>query len=123
QAGTSMSMGGAVPVTDGRTVDDLAGELAFFLGRYASLRARIREDTDGGIVQEVAGSGHAFLGILDAPDDGDPALAAQDLAEQWEATPFDHAVEWPIRMAAVRHRGAVTHVVVTISHVATDGSG
>ncbi|MHA6765559.1 condensation domain-containing protein [Streptacidiphilus sp. PAMC 29251] len=133
QAGTSMSMGGAVPVTDGRTVRDLAGELRFFLCRYASLRARIRTGADGGLVQEVSGSGQAVLGIVDVPDGGgpeggdleggDPALVARDLAARWEATPFDHAEEWPIRMAAVRSRGVVTHVVVTISHVATDGSG
>ncbi|MFC1435465.1 condensation domain-containing protein [Streptacidiphilus sp. N1-3] len=123
QAGTSMSMGGAVPVTDGRTVQDLASELRFFLSRYGSMRARIRAGADGGLVQEVAGAGQAELGIVDVADDGDPGLVAQELAEQWEATPFDHAEEWPIRMAAVRSRGAVTHVVVMISHVATDGSG
>ncbi|MFI0938637.1 condensation domain-containing protein [Streptomyces sp. NPDC021020] len=123
QAGTSMSMGGAVPVTDGRTVDDLAAELRFFLCRYASMRARIRTGADGGLVQEVAGSGRAVLGIVDTPDGGDPDQVARELAERWEATPFDHAEEWPIRMAAVRSRGGVTHVVVTISHIATDGGG
>ena len=123
QAGTSLSMGGAVPVTDGRTVQDLAAELAFFLCRYASMRARIWAGEDGTLVQEVSGSGTAALGVIDAEDDEDPALTAQRLAGQWDATPFDHAREWPIRMAAVRARGVVTHVVVTISHVATDGAG
>ncbi|MFC1420558.1 condensation domain-containing protein [Streptacidiphilus cavernicola] len=123
QAGTSMSMGGAVPVTDGRTVRDLAAELRFFLSRYASMRARIRTGADGALIQEVSGSGQAELGILDVPDDGDPDRAAKALADQWEATPFDHAEEWPIRMAAVRSRGVVTHAVVAISHVATDGGG
>lgn len=123
QAGTSMSMGGAVPVADGRTVRDLASELRFFMCRHASMRARIRPGADGGPVQEVAGSGTAALGIVDVEDGGDPDLIARDLADRWEATPFDHAEEWPIRMAAVRCRGTVTHVVVTISHIATDGSG
>jgi hypothetical protein len=123
QAGTSMSMGGAVPVTDGRTAQDLASELRFFMCRYASMRARIRAGADGSLVQEVSGSGVAVLGIVDAADDADPDRVAQGLAERWEATPFDHAEEWPIRMAAVRSRGLVTHVVVTISHIATDGGG
>ena len=123
QAGTSMSMGGAVPVTDGRTVGDLASELRFFLCRYASMRARIRAGADGAPIQEVSGSGRAVLGVVDAPDDGDPDLVARSLADRWEATPFDHAEEWPIRMAAVRSRGTVTHAVVMISHVATDGGG
>jgi hypothetical protein len=120
---SSMGMGGPVPVADGRTVQDLAAELGFFMSRYASLRALIRKEAGGGFVQEVAGSGEAVLGVVDAPDDADPDLVARGVAERWEATPFDHAAEWPIRMAAVRHRGAVTHVVVTISHVATDGGG
>ncbi|MGW5354171.1 condensation domain-containing protein [Streptomyces sp. NPDC004031] len=123
QAGTSMSMGGAVPVTDGRNVAHLAAELRFFLSRYASMRARVRTGADGDPVQEVYGSGRAELGILDTPDGGDPDRVARELAEQWEATPFDHAEEWPIRMAAVRSHGRVTHVVVTISHIATDGGG
>ncbi|NJP44582.1 condensation domain-containing protein [Actinacidiphila epipremni] len=122
-AGGSMSMGGAVPVTDGRTVGDLAAELRFFLCRYASLRARIRAGADGGLVQEVAGAGEAVLGVLDTPDGGEPDVVAGELAARWEATPFDHAEEWPIRMAAVRAGGVVTHVVVMISHVATDGGG
>jgi hypothetical protein len=122
-AGTSMSMGGAVPVTDGRTVHDLASELRFFLCRYASMRARVREGADGSLIQEVHGSGEAVLGIVDVAEGGDPDQAAREVAERWEATPFDHAGEWPIRMAAVRSRGEVTHVVVTISHVATDGGG
>ncbi|MEY9888227.1 hypothetical protein ABIA31_001867 [Catenulispora sp. MAP5-51] len=123
QAGTSLSMGGAVPVTDGRTVGDLAAELAFFLCRYASMRARIRPGGDGALVQEVAGSGEAVLGIVDVAEDGDPGQVAGELADWWDATPFDHAREWPIRMAAVRARGVVSHVVVTISHIATDGAG
>ncbi|MEZ0114525.1 hypothetical protein ABH920_008560 [Catenulispora sp. EB89] len=123
QAESSLSMGGAVPVTDGRTVQDLASELAFFMSRYASMRALIRSGSDGALSQVVAAFGEATLGILDVPDDADPAQAAQDLADRWEATRFDHAREWPIRMAAVRARGVVTHVVVTISHVATDAGG
>jgi hypothetical protein len=71
----------------------------------------------------VAAAGEAALGVLDVSDGDDPDRAASALAAQWEATPFDHAAEWPIRMAAVRYQGAVTHVVVTISHVATDGGG
>jgi len=123
EAGTSMSMGGAVPVTDGRTVEDLAAELGFFMCRYGSMRARIRTGADGGLVQEVAGSGETTLGIVDVADEDDPDEAAEDLAARWQETIFDYAGEWPIRMAAIRHRGAATHVVVMIPHVATDGGG
>jgi hypothetical protein len=124
EAGTSMSMGGAVPVTDGRTAEELASELRFFMCCYGSMRSRIRPGDDGRMIQEVFGTGQTMLGIVDVDDDGaDPDLAAQNLAEVWQATKFDHAEEWPIRMAVVRRRGVATHVVVMISHVATDGSG
>lgn len=123
QAGTSLSMGGAVPVTDGRTIRDLASELGFFMCRYASMRARILSAADGGVTQVVSGSGVAVLGVLDVADGDDPGPVASRLAAQWDATPFDHEREWPIRMAAVVARGVVSHVVVTISHVATDGAG
>jgi condensation domain-containing protein len=123
QAGTSLSMGGAVPVTDGRTIRDLASELGFFMCRYASMRARILPAADGGVTQVVSGSGVAVLGVLDVADGDDPGPVASRLAAQWDATPFDHEREWPIRMAAVVARGVVSHVVVTISHVATDGAG
>ena len=76
QAGTSLSMGGAVPVTDGRTIRDLAAELGFFMCRYASLRTRILPAQDDGVTQEVSGSGVAVLGVLDVADDDDPGLVA-----------------------------------------------
>ena len=88
-----------------------------------SMRALIRPGPDGALIQEVVACGQARLGIVDVAAGADPALAAQALADQWEATPFEHEREWPIRMAAIRARGVVTHVVVTISHVAADAGG
>ena len=45
------------------------------------------------------------------------------MSDRWQATKFDYQTEWPIRMAAVRHRGAWTHVIVCLSHLAADGAG
>jgi hypothetical protein len=123
RTGSSFPIGGAVPVARGRTIEDLAGELRFFLSRYESLRTLLRLPADGEPIQLLADRGEAVLGIVDAPDGDEPALTARRLAEQWRNTRFDYEHEWPIRMAAVRHRGVPTHVVVIISHIATDGAG
>lgn len=120
--GTSQTMGGVVPA-GGKTVEDLAAELRFFMSRYASMRTRLRFATDGTPWQVTAGSGEATLEVVDVPDDGEPDAVAQELAEHWEQKTFDYVNEWPIRMGAVRHRGAVTHVVVILCHLAADGAG
>ncbi|MEV0127852.1 condensation domain-containing protein [Dactylosporangium sp. NPDC050688] len=120
---SSMSMGGAVPVSDGRTVEDFAAELRFFMCRYAAMRTLLRFGDDGTVTQEVFGSGETALVVLDAADDEDPAAHAEALATQWRQHKFDYATEWPLRMGVVRHRGAVTHVVALMCHIAADLGG
>ncbi|WP_344669519.1 condensation domain-containing protein [Catenulispora yoronensis] len=120
---SSRAMGAVVPLTDGKDVDELASELAFFMARYESMRTRLRIAADGTPVQEVAAAGEAELRVVEVPDDADPAAVAEALSEDWQATKFDYEGEWPMRMAAVRHRGAATHVVVCLSHLAADGAG
>ncbi|MET7396033.1 condensation domain-containing protein [Dactylosporangium sp. NPDC005572] len=123
ELGTSMAMGGVVPVLDGRTVRDFAEELRFFLSRYGGMRALLRFGPDGAVTQEVFGSGEATLEVHDAAPSEDPATVAADLLAAWRSRIFDYANEWPIRMAVVRAAGAVTHVVVLVCHLATDGAG
>ncbi|MEV4139491.1 condensation domain-containing protein [Dactylosporangium sp. NPDC049742] len=131
EVGTSMSMGGAVPVTDGRTVEDIAAELSFLMSRYAALRSRLvftepwhatSVDACHLVQQEIAAEGTAVLEVHDAGPDEDPAEIAGALFAAWKARNFDYAHEWPIREAVVRQGGAVTHVVVQISHLVADGS-
>jgi hypothetical protein len=120
---TSQSLRAVVPLDGAKTVDDLAGELRFFLSRYTSMRSRLVFDEQGRATQVIAGSGRAELFVLDVPDDGDPARAAEELADRWEGTKFDYENEWPMRLAAVRHGGAATHVVVVLNHLAADAGG
>lgn len=116
-----------LPLPPGKTAEDLAGELRFFMSRHGSMRSRLvfpaPDAGDGLPIQEVAASGRAALTVLDVPDGDDPALAAEALADRWEAAAFDYAAEWPMRLAAVRHRGVATHVVVVLNHLAADGGG
>jgi hypothetical protein len=122
---SSQSLRAVVPLPAGKTAEDLAAELRFFMSRYESLRSRLVFDggDEAHPSQTVAASGEAALAVLDVPDDGDPALAAEALADHWDRTRFDHVREWPMRLAAVRHRGVATHVVVVLSHLAADGGG
>jgi hypothetical protein len=120
---SSVPIGGVVPVPPGKTIADLAGELRFFLSRYPAMRTRVRFVPGGEPVQVLSDRGEAVFGIVDVGDRDEPAQAAERLAERWQNTPFDVEQEWPIRMAAVRHRGVPTHVVVIVSHFATDGVG
>jgi hypothetical protein len=121
---SSQSLRAVLPLPSGKTADDLAAELGFFMSRYESLRSRLDPGTDGVLpTQTVAASGRAALSVLDVADDADPAAVAEALADYWERTEFDYCREWPMRLAAVRHRGVATHVVVVLSHLAADGGG
>ncbi|GAA3205590.1 hypothetical protein ACFO1B_33650 [Dactylosporangium siamense] len=129
---TSMSMGGVVPVTDGRTVADFVDELRFLMSRYAALRSRLVFDEPWHatsldvchlVRQEIVARGETVLEVHDAGPGEDPAAVADALHVAWKARKFDYTTEWPIREAVVRQDGTITHVVVVICHVATDGSG
>src|SRR4051812_25030660 len=119
EIGTAMSMGGVVPVRDGRTVPDFADELRFLMTRYPSMRTLLRFAADGTTTQEVFAGGEAYLEVHTAGTD--PPAAASLAAEvfaAWKSRTFDYATEWPIRMAVVRcgDDGPVTHVLVEVCH-------
>ena len=42
---------------------------------------------------------------------------------RYTTMPRDFEQEWPLRMAVVRRRGALTHLVVVTCHLVTDGAG
>lgn len=120
---SSMSMGGIFVVTDGRTAEDFAGVLRFYMSRYGAMRTLLRFAGDGTVTQEVYGSGETALEVVDTAGDEDPAAVAEALATEWRERKFDYAEEWPLRMGVVRHQGAATHVVMTICHIAADLGG
>lgn len=125
-SGNQFNMGGRLDLPDGSTVEDAAARLAGLMVRHACLRMRLRTDGAGRLCQEVAGSGQTGLDILTIPDDADRtdvARYAADLMETWPLTRFDFHADWPLRMAVLKHRGACTHLVWVLSHLATDGGG
>jgi hypothetical protein len=120
--GTSMIVGGAVRLDEGTTVPDVAMMLRFVMGRHQSLRTRLRFGPDGRPRQEVTDSGEVPLLVVDAGD-ADPDEVAESVREGFQATDFDYATEWPVRMAVVRRHGAATHMVAAYSHLSIDAHG
>jgi hypothetical protein len=119
---TSQSMGAVAPLPPGKTAAELAAELEFYMCRYESMRTRLRFDDEGRATQVVYASGEIALYVVDT-DGADPARVAEQLSARWDETLFDYVNEWPIRMAAIRHWGVDTHVVVCVCHLASDGMG
>jgi len=120
---TWMPMGYALPVAAGTTVDDVVAQLRFMMGRYQSMRTRVRRDPDGHARQVVAASGEIDLEVVDADPGEDPAAVAESVRQRFCDADHDFARDWPVRMAVVRHHGVPTHQVVILCHLVTDGFG
>lgn len=117
-----LPIGAVTPLPAGTTVPDAVAELRFMLGRYQSLRTRLRFEPDG-CRQVAARSGEVTLEIVDADDDADPAAVAGQVEQRYRDADYDFATEWPIRIAVVRHRGVLTHRVLIMCHLVTDSAG
>ena len=118
-----MPIGGPAELLLAKTLDEIVAALGWMLGRHRALRARMRFESGGGVRQEVAGRGEAPLLVVDVADDGDPARVAADVDAEFRRPDFDHEHDFPLRMAVVRHRGVLTHLVIEFCHVAVDGDG
>ncbi|NUR25133.1 MAG: hypothetical protein HOV83_04675 [Catenulispora sp.] len=118
-----LNLGGCIPLPPGRTVQDLADELGFMMGRFQSLRTRLRFDTDGRPTQELSASGEIVLEVYDAAAGQDPGAVAAAVEAGYLAAPRDFVNEWPLRVGVVRHDGAPAFLVVITCHLVTDGAG
>jgi condensation domain-containing protein len=120
---TWLPIGATVPLPAGTTVEDVAGRLRFWMGRYQSMRTRLRFDPDGRPRQVVASAGEISLEVVDAGEGDDPAKVAEQVERRFRETGYDFSAEWPVRMAVVRHRGVPTHQVLIVCHLVTDAAG
>lgn len=122
--GSWLPLGGSKPLEPGVTVADVADELRYLMTRYPSMRTRLRFDSSGDPRQELFGSGEIEFEVYDVGDDGiTPGTLAAAVEAHYRHTPFDFAGDWPIRMAVIRWRGELTHMVVIMCHLVTDGAG
>jgi hypothetical protein len=118
-AGNSLAMTAVRELEPGTTLDRYVDEYRFYLSRYQSMRTLLRFAPDGSVSQVVHDSGTAEIEVYDSAD-RDPAAVAAELNAQHFAVPFDYEREWPMRMTLVRHAGALTHLVVSLSHHVAD---
>ncbi|MFC8449040.1 condensation domain-containing protein [Kitasatospora sp. NPDC057223] len=121
--GSWMPLGGRKPLEAGVSVRDVAEELRYLMTRYPSMRTRLRFDAGPDPVQELFGSGEAFIEIHDVPDDEEPEETAAAVEAHYRHAPFAFADDWPVRMAVIRRRGELTHMVAVMCHLVTDVAG
>ncbi|RGC66671.1 Linear gramicidin synthase subunit B [Micromonospora sp. MW-13] len=101
----------------GADTDRASRVLGALVGRHGSLRTRVRT-VDGEPRQETAATGQLPLLVLAGTGDG--AQAARDAADRLGDVAFDHAREWPVRVALVTVDGRVRQVVLVFSHSTVD---
>jgi hypothetical protein len=123
RTGRTMNIGGTVRAADGETVERTAELLRYMMGRHQALRTRLRAVEGGAPLQVVHERGEIALEIVDVPGGADPDEVAEAVRVRYQTTMFDPFHEWPVRMAVIRSRAAVTHVVVMYYHVIVDGFG
>ncbi|WP_158603486.1 condensation domain-containing protein [Micromonospora radicis] len=87
------------------------------VSRHASLRTRLPL-VDGGPAQQTEPAG--VLPVLVRTGAGDGAEAAREVASLLGDVAFDHAAEWPLRVALVTVDERVRQVVVVFSHTTVD---
>lgn len=119
--GEAKTMGGLVAIPGGTTIENMTGSLRFVLGRHQSLRTKLRLGPDGRVGQEVFERGELPLEIVDVAGDADAAAAA--VQRRFQTDPFDYEQDWPVRAAAIRQDGVVTHTVVVYLHTSLDALG
>jgi len=121
--GAPMWLLGNEPTPEGATVQDIAGLLAYIMGRHQSMRTRLAFPEGEPMRQVVSESGEVVLEVHDVDDDADALAYAKALEQSWLEWPLDYTTEWPVRMAVVRQHGVPAHRVTAMSHLVTDGFG
>jgi hypothetical protein len=120
--GRSLTMGGATPVPPGVTVQRIADDLGYLVGRHQALRTRLSMTDDPFRPKQVCSTdGEVVLEVVDVTDE-DPAVVADTLRISYEERKFDYEHEWPVRMAVIVTGGVVTHMVAVYLHLAIDAS-
>ena len=115
-------LGGVKGLPEGTTVEEVAEELAYLLGRYQVLRTTLDLTDPLDPRQVVVDRGEISLEVVEAG--GAPAdEVAAAVEERYRTAPVDFTRDWPIRMGVVCRDGRPTHMVVLMSHIAIDGTG
>ncbi|TDC85610.1 hypothetical protein E1193_01955 [Micromonospora sp. KC606] len=107
----------AVSARAGVDVAAAARAVGELVGRHGALRTRLRVG-DGEPRQDTAAAG--VLPLLVHAGAGDGSGAAREAAGRLGDVAFDHAEQWPLRVALVTVDDRVRQVVVVFSHTTVD---
>ncbi|WP_254897575.1 condensation domain-containing protein [Kitasatospora sp. NA04385] len=120
------NLGRVLPLADrGAPVDAgrLVAALTALVLRHEALRTRLAELPDGSPGQRLHGDGRLDLVVREEPDPDRADRTAEELLAELSGHRFGYAEEWPVRLGAVRRAGRITHAVLALCHLASDGHG
>ncbi|WP_327674540.1 condensation domain-containing protein [Kitasatospora sp. NBC_00458] len=120
------NLGRVLPLADrGAPVDEagFTGAVAALLARHEALRTRLTLSGAGEPGQHLLASGEIGVTVRDEPDPARAGRAAEELLTALAGRRFDYTGEWPVRIGAVRSGGRITHAVLALCHLASDGHG
>ncbi|MFB7946260.1 condensation domain-containing protein [Kitasatospora phosalacinea] len=120
------NLGRVLPLADrGAPVDAarLVDALTALVLRHEALRTRLADLPDGSPGQRLHGNGRLDLVVRDEPDPDRAGRTAEELLAELSGHRFGYADEWPVRVGAVRSAGRITHAVLALCHLASDGHG
>jgi acyl-CoA synthetase (AMP-forming)/AMP-acid ligase II len=120
---SALPIGGRTALAPGTTVDDVAEELRYLMGRFPAMRTRLRFDAAGRPRQRLFATGRITLDVYDADPGADADEVAAAVEAHYTRTPFDYAGAWPVRMGVVRRHGRPAHLVTIMHHLVMDGHG
>lgn len=103
---------------------DFAEVVRALLTRHESLRTVYRRTADGGLRQRLGGAGTLTVRLVDAEGSEPLAGILEREAAADKAVRFDLLGDGlPVRVTAVLVAGEVAGAVVTVAHIAADGTG
>jgi hypothetical protein len=118
RSGTSICLDAVLATPAGPNLAQVVEAVRQVLARHESLRTRYRLDDDP--VQVLDGSGELPLTVHEVEEPATGPVLEQVLRSHWDRPFHNFATEYPVRVAAVACDGAVSHLVVAVSHVAAD---
>lgn len=119
--GRHVTLGGVTALPRGTSVEAVAGIVSTLVTRHPTLRTRFHVDAARRLSEQiVSSSGEVALAVLETDH---PEQAALDALVGFDQVRFDFGQEWPLRMAVVRHRDELTHMVAVYNHIALDARG
>ncbi|WP_433697145.1 condensation domain-containing protein [Nocardiopsis sp. CA-288880] len=113
----------AFEIAPGADLDAVLSAVADLVTGNVTLRTRLSQDESGALRQRAEASGALPVEIVETGDreQADLLAVVEGISERLRLLAFDPALGWPLRVAVLVHGGRPRALVLSLSHVATDG--